>query len=187
MNGDILTKVAFGSLLDFHTEHAQRRHDVRARLHAAGALRRDRGRRPSALRDRGEAGASLPRQCRDLRAGAGRQSSWCRAARLRHADAVRGHRAQADCSASVFPIREYWLDIGRIDDFNKANDDYIREFREFEATAAAMIGDAIRSCADSGARRLERRAAQEHPAGRRQAADRLDDRGRARRRAISTG
>ena len=35
---------------------------------------------------------------------------------------------------SVFPIREYWLDIGRIDDFNKANDDYIREFRDFDNT-----------------------------------------------------
>ncbi len=34
---------------------------------------------------------------------------------------------------SVFPIREYWLDIGRIDDFNKANDDYIREFRDFDS------------------------------------------------------
>jgi NDP-sugar pyrophosphorylase family protein len=36
--------------------------------------------------------------------------------------------------ASVFPVREYWLDVGRIDDFNQANDDYFREFREFEAT-----------------------------------------------------
>lgn len=36
-------------------------------------------------------------------------------------------------NATVFPIREYWLDIGRIDDFNKANDDYFREFREFDA------------------------------------------------------
>ena len=37
--------------------------------------------------------------------------------------------------ASVFPITEYWLDIGRIDDFNKANDDYVREFWTGEGSA----------------------------------------------------
>ncbi|TMJ27850.1 MAG: alcohol dehydrogenase, partial [Alphaproteobacteria bacterium] len=36
-------------------------------------------------------------------------------------------------NASVFPVREYWMDIGRIDDFHKANDDYLREFREHDA------------------------------------------------------
>ena len=35
-------------------------------------------------------------------------------------------------AASVFPIREYWLDIGRVDDFNKANDDFSREFMDFD-------------------------------------------------------
>lgn len=25
---------------------------------------------------------------------------------------------------SVFPVREYWLDLGKIEDFNKAQDDY---------------------------------------------------------------
>lgn len=29
---------------------------------------------------------------------------------------------------SVFPIREYWLDIGRVDDFHKANGDYSEIF-----------------------------------------------------------
>lgn len=28
---------------------------------------------------------------------------------------------------SVFPIHEYWLDIGRMDDFNKANDNYCKK------------------------------------------------------------
>ena len=41
-----------------------------------------------------------------------------------------------------------------------------------------MIGWRSSSRADSGARRVEGRAGQEHPPGRRQAADRLDDRGR---------
>ncbi|CAH1192892.1 UTP--glucose-1-phosphate uridylyltransferase [Paenibacillus plantiphilus] len=30
--------------------------------------------------------------------------------------------------ASVFPIREYWLDIGRMDDFNRANGEYMENF-----------------------------------------------------------
>lgn len=29
--------------------------------------------------------------------------------------------------ASVFPIHEYWLDIGKMDDFNKANDNYCKK------------------------------------------------------------
>ncbi|ANY66977.1 alcohol dehydrogenase [Paenibacillus sp. BIHB 4019] len=31
-------------------------------------------------------------------------------------------------STSVFPIREYWLDIGRMDDFNRANGEYSEVF-----------------------------------------------------------
>ena len=38
--------------------------------------------------------------------------------------AARRKPAPPPCSRS----REYWLDIGRMDDFNKANDDYVREF-----------------------------------------------------------
>ena len=33
-----------------------------------------------------------------------------------------------DGNAVVFPIREYWLDIGRMDDFMKANGDYTKVF-----------------------------------------------------------
>ena len=29
---------------------------------------------------------------------------------------------------AAFPIREYWIDVGRIEDFRRANDDYPREF-----------------------------------------------------------
>lgn len=35
--------------------------------------------------------------------------------------------------ASVFPVREYWMDIGRILDFEKANEDYDVLFREEES------------------------------------------------------
>ena len=76
-------------------------------------------------------------------------------------------------------MREYWLDIGRIDDFNKANDDYIREFRDFEAIkAAAMIGGATVLAlipARGGSKGVPGKNIRR---GRRQAADRLDDRSR---------
>ena len=31
--------------------------------------------------------------------------------------------------ATVFPIREYWIDIGRVDDYEKANGDYVTVFK----------------------------------------------------------
>lgn len=31
-------------------------------------------------------------------------------------------------SVSVFPFQEYWIDIGRLRDYNKANGDYCEEF-----------------------------------------------------------
>jgi NDP-sugar pyrophosphorylase family protein len=31
-------------------------------------------------------------------------------------------------SAISFPLREYWLDIGRIEEFEKANDEYHEVF-----------------------------------------------------------
>ncbi|QHT63432.1 CBS domain-containing protein [Paenibacillus lycopersici] len=33
-----------------------------------------------------------------------------------------------ECNTSVFPIREYWIDIGRKDDFDRANGDYMEVF-----------------------------------------------------------
>lgn len=33
------------------------------------------------------------------------------------------------CETAVFPIREYWLDIGRMDDFDRANGDYAEVFK----------------------------------------------------------
>jgi NDP-sugar pyrophosphorylase family protein len=29
---------------------------------------------------------------------------------------------------AAFPIREYWIDIGRMDDFNRANDEFKERF-----------------------------------------------------------
>ncbi|MCH8238090.1 MAG: alcohol dehydrogenase, partial [Proteobacteria bacterium] len=35
---------------------------------------------------------------------------------------------EAGLDTTVFPIREYWLDIGRLDDFDRANSDYANIF-----------------------------------------------------------
>ena len=127
MNGDILTKVAFGSLLDFHHRARQRRDHVRARLFSAGSLWRGRTRRPPPLRNRREAGASLPGQRRHLRAGTCRHRARAAGATY-DMPALFERLTRERRLPACFRSREYWLDIGRIDDFNKANDDYVREF-----------------------------------------------------------
>ena len=33
-------------------------------------------------------------------------------------------------NTAAFPIREYWLDIGRVDDFKKASVDYKAHFQK---------------------------------------------------------
>jgi dTDP-glucose pyrophosphorylase len=135
MNGDILTKVAFGSLLDFHHEHGSlatmcvRDYFVQVPY---GVIELDDHRlseivekpvhrflvnagiyvlEPSAL-DLVPSGAAydMPTLFETL--------------------------ARERKQASVFPITEYWLDIGRMDDFNKANADYVREFWTGEGAAS---------------------------------------------------
>ena len=39
----------------------------------------------------------------------------------------------------AFPLREYWLDVGRIDDFERANDDYPAALRWEEARNTWVI------------------------------------------------
>ena len=55
---------------------------------------------------------------------------------LKHMPSLFERLSRDKKSASVFPITEYWLDIGRMDDFNKANDDYVREFWTGEGAAS---------------------------------------------------
>ena len=37
---------------------------------------------------------------------------------------------KAGHETTVFPIREYWLDIGQVDDFHKANDQFHHHFSD---------------------------------------------------------
>lgn len=135
MNGDILTKVGFGALLDFHTEHA-----------SVGTM---------CVRDYilqvpyGVVEVDDHRLSEILEKPAHRFLVNAGVYVLERAAIELVPRGQAydmptlfeeiarrKLAATVFPIREYWLDIGRIDDFNKANDDYIREFRDLDVAKA---------------------------------------------------
>ncbi|OAN49288.1 alcohol dehydrogenase [Paramagnetospirillum marisnigri] len=135
MNGDVLTAVNYRSLLDFHAEHAARatmcvrEYDIQvpygvvevenSRVRAlqekpvlthfinAGIYVLD----PSAL-DRLEPGhpCDMPTLLQRV--------------------------MNASEPVVAFPIREYWLDIGRLDDFAKANGDFERVFSSSDGGAA---------------------------------------------------
>ena len=132
MNGDILTKVAFGALLDFHSEHASvgtmcvRDYVLQVPY---GVVEVDDHR----LSD------ILEKPAHRFLVNAGvyvlERAGIELVPRGQHYDMpmLFEELGRRKLAATVFPIREYWLDIGRIDDFNKANDDYIREFRDIDA------------------------------------------------------
>jgi dTDP-glucose pyrophosphorylase len=132
MNGDILTKVGFGALLDFHTEHASAgtmcvrdyMHQVPYGVIAADDHRLSEIVEKPVQRFLVNAGIYVlePEAINMVPPGATYDMTTL------FEDITR-----RGLTASVFPVREYWMDIGRIDDFHKANDDYLREFREFDA------------------------------------------------------
>jgi dTDP-glucose pyrophosphorylase len=127
MNGDILTKVAFGSLLDFHHEHGSvatmcvRDYFVQVPY---GVIELDDHR----LSD------IVEKPVHRFLVNAGIYVLEPSAVAMVPSDSpfdmptLFERLAKERKQASVFPITEYWLDIGRMDDFNKANDDYVREF-----------------------------------------------------------
>lgn len=127
MNGDILTKVAFGSLLDFHSEHGSvatmcvRDYFVQVPY---GVIELDDHRLSEIVekpvhRFLVNAGIYVlePSALKLVPSGTAYDMP-----------ALFEQLARERKTASVFPITEYWLDIGRMDDFHKANDDYVREF-----------------------------------------------------------
>ncbi|MBX9845848.1 MAG: nucleotidyltransferase family protein [Xanthobacteraceae bacterium] len=131
MNGDILTKIAFGSLLDFHAEHrCSGTMCVRDYIQEVpyGVIEIDEHRLSEIVekpvkRYLVNAGIYvLEPQTMDLIPKAKRYDM----------PALFDDMRRKGMTASVFPVREYWLDVGRIEDFHKANDDYFHEFVEFE-------------------------------------------------------
>lgn len=127
MNGDILTKVAFGSLLNFHHEHGSvatmcvRDYFVQVPY---GVIELD-DHRLSEI---------VEKPVHRFLVNAGIYVLEPSAVDLIPSGTAYDmpslfERLARECKpASVFPITEYWLDVGRMDDFNKANDDYVREF-----------------------------------------------------------
>ncbi len=129
MNGDVLTAVNYRALLDFHTEHAAtatmcvREYDIEVPYGVVEVENsRVRGlQEKPVLTHFINAGIYVldPSVLERLKPG-----HPCDMPSLLE-------RVMADGGPVVaFPIREYWLDIGRLDDFTKANGDYERVFRD---------------------------------------------------------
>lgn len=127
MNGDILTKTDFRALLDFHTRNrAMATMCVREFQFQVpfGVVSVDQHRIVD-IREKPEERFLVNAGIYALEPAAidmipkGRPYDMPRLF-----DALLAQRQEA----IVFPLREYWLDIGRLDDFIRANDEYAREF-----------------------------------------------------------
>ena len=128
MNGDLLTKVNFTHLLDFHVQHAAaitmcvREYELRVPY---GVVRFDDHHRVIGIDEKpsqrvfvnGGVYVLQPAVLRLLpRGGAFDMPELVQ------------KMIDAGEQASVFPIREYWLDIGQMDDFHRANGDFAEIF-----------------------------------------------------------
>jgi dTDP-glucose pyrophosphorylase/predicted transcriptional regulator len=128
MNGDVLTKVNFRQLLEFHTEHKAaatmcvREYDYQVPF---GVVRLDRHRILSIEEKPVQhffvnAGIYVlePEVLKMIPHGA-------------HLDmpSLFELLITEEMETAVFPIREYWLDIGRIDDFERAQMDFSDVFK----------------------------------------------------------
>jgi dTDP-glucose pyrophosphorylase len=127
MNGDVLTSVNYRSLLAFHHEHRAaatlcvREHAVQVPY---GVVEIDQSKvvaiqeKPSLVQFINAGIYVLEPSALDLLA----PGAHCDMPTLLQRCMDKGGEV------SAFPIREYWLDIGRPDDFAKANGDYHRVF-----------------------------------------------------------
>lgn len=127
MNGDLLTKVNFQHLLDFHVDHhAQATMCVREHNYQIpyGVVNIDKH-RLLAVEEK-------PQQSCFVNAGIyvfdpdvldliPRDTFF-------DMPDVFQKLISLNCETAVFPIREYWIDIGRRDDFDRANGDYAEVF-----------------------------------------------------------
>lgn len=123
MNGDLLTKVNFASLLDFHREQQAeatmciREYDFQVPFGVVS------------IKDHRIVGIEeKPVQSFFVNAGiyvlAPHLLALARGGgRLEMTDLFR-RIVEAGHQTAVFPVREYWLDVGRLDDFERANGDF---------------------------------------------------------------
>jgi dTDP-glucose pyrophosphorylase len=123
MNGDVLTSINYRALLDFHREHhakatmCVREHVVQVPYGVVDVEKS----KVTRLQEK-------PSIVSFVNAGIYvlEPSLVGRIAPGRHCDmtTLLQHSIEADEDVVAFPIREYWLDIGRVDDFAKANGDF---------------------------------------------------------------
>lgn len=128
MNGDLLTKVNFGQLLDFHTgHHAQatmcvREYDFQVPY---GVVRID-GHRIVGIDEK-------PVQKFFVNAGIYVLNPDTLALIPKNTffdmPTLFEKLIESDRETSVFPVREYWLDIGHLEDFQRANVEYFGDNR----------------------------------------------------------
>lgn len=127
MNGDVLTKVNFQHLLDFHAEHEAaatmcvREYDFQVPY---GVVRLD-NHRITAIEEK-------PVQRFFVNAGIYVMEPQV-IGLLQHGQytdmpTLFEILISKGGEAAVFPLREYWLDIGRIDDFERANGEFDKVF-----------------------------------------------------------
>jgi NDP-sugar pyrophosphorylase family protein len=127
VNGDVLTKIHFGSLLDYHHDKGAqatmcvREYDFQVPF---GVVRME-GDRIADIDEKPvqrffvNAGMYvLDPAVLDLVPESGRFDMT----------ELFNFAIKADFHATVFPIREYWLDVGRIDDFQRANNEFPENF-----------------------------------------------------------
>jgi len=128
MNGDLLTKVNFKLLLDYHIEHKSqatmcvREYDYQIPY---GVVKVDKQHRLLSIEEK-------PIHRYFVNAGIYVLSPIV----LQYLSEDSYHDMptlfekviEDNCCTSVYPIREYWCDIGRIGDYEKANSDYEKVF-----------------------------------------------------------
>ena len=128
MNGDVLTKVNFEDLLSYHEDRGCAA-TIGVREHAVsvpyGVIEID-GHRLVGMREK-------PTLSFLVNAGIYVLEPWSLSLipprqRFDMPDLLMNLAAR-DEGVSVFPIREYWIDIGKLEDFERAGDEFDQVFR----------------------------------------------------------
>lgn len=128
MNGDLLTKVDFGALLRFHEDESfaatvcVREYDFQVPF---GVVQMD-GHRLTGLTEKPTHRFFVNAGIYVL--GPAALSRLKRGRRFDMPDLLEGERKRKAGSVGCFPIREYWIDIGRVEEYKRAQDEYTRFF-----------------------------------------------------------
>ncbi|MDT8903840.1 nucleotidyltransferase family protein [Anaeroselena agilis] len=128
MNGDLLTKVNFGHLLDFHKQH---------RACATMCVREYKLQVPYGVvqMDKHRLKGIIEKPVQQFFVSAGVYVldpvvlKHIPKSTLIDMPALFERLISKELETAVFPVREYWLDIGRIGDFERANGEFAEVFR----------------------------------------------------------